>query len=81
MLKACIGPFRMCTPRLDLSNEVSSNPNGDRMQTLLPREVDVLTPPIGAHKPFGVSSFGLEFCMFRVFSFMLYVKKALGDSL
>jgi hypothetical protein len=46
------------------------------MQKLCPREVDILTIPIGAHKPFGVSSFEV-----RVFSFMLYVKKAFGASL
>jgi hypothetical protein len=71
----------MCTPQLDLSDEVSSTPNGDRMQKLRPQEVDVSTTPIGAHKPFGVSSLGLGFWMFRVFSFMLYVKKAFGASL
>jgi hypothetical protein len=51
----------MCTPHIDLSNELSSAPNGDRMQKLRPREVDVSTTPIGAHKPFGVSSSGLGF--------------------
>jgi hypothetical protein len=50
----------MCTSRLDLSNEYSSAPNGDRMQKLCPREVDVSTTPIGAHKPFGVSSSGVR---------------------
>jgi hypothetical protein len=66
---------------LDLFDEVSSAPNRDCMQKLCPREVDVSTTPIGAHKPFGVSSSGLGFWMFRVFSFMIYVKKALGASL
>jgi hypothetical protein len=80
-LLACIGLFRMCTPWLDLSNLVSSAPNKDRMQKLCPREVDISTTPIGAHKPFGISSSGLGFWMFRVFSFMLYVKKAFGASL
>jgi hypothetical protein len=65
----------MCTPRIDLSNELSCTPNGDRMQKLRPWEVDVSTTPIGAHKPFGVSSFGV-----RVLDF-LYVKKAFGASL
>jgi hypothetical protein len=66
---------------LDLSNEVSNAPNGDRMQKLCPREVDVSTTPIRAHKPFGISSSGLGFWMFRVFSFIIYVKKAFGASL
>jgi hypothetical protein len=64
-----------------LSDGVSSAPNKDCMQKLHPREVDVSTTPIGAHKPFGVSSLGLGFWMFRVLSFMLYVKKAFGASL
>jgi hypothetical protein len=46
----------MCTPWINLSDKVSSAPNGDRMQKLGPREVDVLTTPIEAHKTFGVSS-------------------------
>jgi hypothetical protein len=45
------------------------------MQNLHPQEVDVLTTPIGAHKPFGFSSFGV-----RVLDFT-YVKKAFGASL
>jgi hypothetical protein len=53
---ACIGPFTMCTPWIDLSNKVSSAPNGDHMQKLRPREVDISTICIGAHKPFGISS-------------------------
>jgi hypothetical protein len=75
-------PNEICTPRLYLSNGVSNTPNKDHMQKLRPREVDVSTTPIGAHKPFGVSSpLGLGFWMFRVFSFMFYVKKAFGASL
>jgi hypothetical protein len=50
----------MCTPRLDLFDGVSSAPNGDRMQKLRPWEVDVSTNHIGAHKRFGVSSFGVR---------------------
>jgi hypothetical protein len=45
------------------------------MQKLRPWEVDVSTTPIGARKPFGVSSLGV-----RVLDF-LYVKNAFGDSL
>jgi hypothetical protein len=44
------------------------------MQKLLPREVDISTTPIEAHKHFGVSSFGV-----RVLDF-LYVKKEFGAS-
>jgi hypothetical protein len=46
----------MCTPRLYLFDGVSSAPNRDCMQKLCPREVDVSTTPIKAHKPFDVSS-------------------------
>ena len=62
----------MCTHWLDLSGGVSSAPNRDRMQKLRSQEVDVSTIPIGAHKPFGFSSFGV-----RVLGFT-YVKKALS---
>jgi hypothetical protein len=61
--------------QIDLSNELLSAPNGDRMQKLRPWEVDVSTTPIGAHKPFGFSSSGV-----RVLDFT-YVKKALRASL
>jgi hypothetical protein len=64
-----------CTSRIDLSDEVSNAPNRDRMQKLRPREVDVSTTPIGAHKPFGLSSSRV-----RVLDF-IYVKKAFGASL
>ena len=75
MLKACIGPFIMCTPWLDLSDKVSSTPNEDCMQKLHPREVDVSTTSIGARKPFGFSFSGV-----RVLD-LPYVKKALRASL
>jgi hypothetical protein len=68
--KACTRSFGMCTPWLDLSDGVLSAPNGDCMQKLCLREVDVSTNHIGAHKPFGVSSFGV-----RVFLLTLYVKR------
>jgi hypothetical protein len=64
-----------CIPWIDISNEVSSAPNGDRMQKLRPREVDVSTTSIEARKHFGFSSSGV-----RVLDFP-YVKKALRDSL
>jgi hypothetical protein len=48
--------LEQCRPRIDLSNELSCALNGDRMQKLRPREVDVLTYPNGAHMTFGASS-------------------------
>jgi hypothetical protein len=74
-LFAFIAKFGICTPWLDLFDEVSSSPNKYHMQTLCAREVDVSTTLIGAHKPFVVSSSG-----FRVLSFMIYVKNSLGAS-
>jgi hypothetical protein len=50
-------------------------PNKDRMQKLRPWEIDVPTTPIGAHKTFGISSFGV-----RVLDF-IYVKNASRASL
>jgi hypothetical protein len=76
-----LSPNRSCTPWLDLSDEVLNTPNRDRMQKLRPREVDVSTTP---SRPTNLLAFhlsGLGFWMFRVFSFMLYVKKAFGASL
>jgi hypothetical protein len=70
----CFSP-KSCSSRIDLSNELLSAPNRDRMQKLRPWEVDVSTTPIGAHKPFGFSSSGV-----RVLDFT-YVKKALRASL
>jgi hypothetical protein len=49
----------ICTPRIYIFNSVLSAPNRYRMQKLHPREVDISTTPIGAHKPFGVSSLGV----------------------
>ena len=70
-----IGPIRMISSQLELSNELLCAPNEDHMQNLLVREVDVSTTPIGAHKPFGFSSSGV-----RVLDFP-YVKKAIRASL
>ena len=47
---------KSCIPQIDLSNEVLSASNRDRMQKLRPQEVDVLTYPNGAHMNFGTSS-------------------------
>jgi len=38
-----VGLVKMCTPSLDLFDEVSSTLNGDHMQKLRPWEVDVST--------------------------------------
>jgi hypothetical protein len=40
------------------------------MQTLRPRQVDVLTIPIGAHKPFGISSSGVR--ILDIYGFLIY---------
>jgi hypothetical protein len=40
---------KICSPRIDLSNEVLCTSNGDRMPKLRPREVDVPIYPNGAH--------------------------------
>jgi hypothetical protein len=47
---------KICSPRIDISNEVLSASNGDHMQKLRPREFDVLTYPNRAHVTFGTSS-------------------------
>jgi hypothetical protein len=60
----------MCTPQLELSDKISSTLNKYRMQKLRPREVDVSTTPIGAHKPFGVSTFGVM--VLDVLGFLIY---------
>ena len=70
----CFSP-KICSPRIDLSNELSSAPNGDCMQKLHPSKVDVSTTPIGDHKIFGFSSSEV-----RVLDF-LYFKKAFRASL
>jgi hypothetical protein len=68
-------PIKNRSSWLDLSNDVSSDPNKDRMQKLHTREVDISTTPIEARKSFGFSSSGV-----RVLDFT-YVKKAFGTSL
>jgi len=61
-----------CSPQIDLSNDVLSTPNGDCMQKLRHREVNVSTTPIEARKHFGFSSSGVRDLDF------IYVKKAFG---
>ena len=48
-------PFKSCTPRTDLSNELLSASNIDRMPKLRPQEVEPPIYPNGAHS-FGASS-------------------------
>jgi hypothetical protein len=56
IVKGMSRPTGMCNSWLDLSNRLSSVQNKDCMQKLRPQEVGIPTNPIGAHKPFGVSS-------------------------
>jgi hypothetical protein len=44
------------------------------MQNLCPWKVDISTNHIGAHKPFGVLSFGIRVLDVYVLSLILYVK-------
>jgi hypothetical protein len=55
---------KSCSPRINLSNSVSSAPNGDRMQKLRPWEVDVSTTPIGAANLLAFHLLGLGFWIF-----------------
>jgi hypothetical protein len=66
---------KVCIPQIDISNGVSSAPNEAHMQKLRLWEVDVSNTPIGAHKPFRFSSFGV-----RVLDFP-YFKNSLRASL
>jgi hypothetical protein len=50
----CLGPLKICTSWLYLSDEVPSAPNEDHMKNLCPREVDISTTPTRAHTYFGV---------------------------
>ena len=71
---SCLSLFHYCAPRRDLSNGLSSNPNGDHMQKLRPWAVDIPTYHFEARKIVGVSSSRV---LFRVlFPSMIYVKKA-----
>ena len=51
---------KLCTPRTDLSNELLSASNGDRMPKLHPWEVEPPIYPNGAHS-FGASSPRIRF--------------------
>jgi hypothetical protein len=54
-----------CSPRIDLSNDVSYASNEDSMPKLRPREIDVPIYPDGAHI-LAFHLLGLGFWMFRV---------------
>ena len=71
-----MGPFHDCTPWQDLSNGLSSDPNGDHMQTLRPREVGIPTYHFETCNIVGDSSSRV---LFRVlFPYLLYVKNSFG---
>jgi len=71
---------RSCIPWIDISNDVSCASNGDSIPKLRPWEIDIPIYPDGADI-LAFHLLGLGFWMFRVFSFMLYVKRAFGASL
>jgi hypothetical protein len=50
----------MCTPYIDLSDGLPIARNINHMQNFHRREVDVSTTPMEAHKPFGISYFGVK---------------------
>ena len=58
-------PFQICSPWIDLSNEVWYASNEDRMPKLRPQEVETPIYPNGAHS-FGASSPRLGFGLFRI---------------
>jgi hypothetical protein len=72
---------QMCTPQLDLSDEVSSTPNKIICKSYALGKLTYQLPPSGPTNLLAFHLLGLGFWMFRVFSFMLYVKKAFGASL
>ena len=74
----CHGLDKNCSSWIDLSNRVSCTLNGVRMQKLRSREVDVSTNHLGPTHFMIVQLLGLGFWMFRVFSFMLMLKRPFG---
>ena len=48
-LSQCLGTFHYFSPFLVFSNDLSSNPNRDRMQKLCPKEFDVPTYHFNVH--------------------------------
>ena len=70
-----VGSFHYYTPQGDLFNDLSSDPNKDRMQKFHHQEVDIPTYHFGAHKTIGISSSRV---LSRVFPFVICVKKTFG---
>ena len=56
--------FKICTPRIDISNELFHASNGGRMPKLRPREVEPPIYPNGA-RSFGTSSPRVRFLEFQ----------------
>ena len=63
--------FCQCTPRWDLSNGPSNDPNEDRIQKLCPREVGLPIYHFGVNKTIGISSSRVLFRVFLLPCFML----------
>ena len=61
---------KICIPQINLSNELLSASNGDRMPKLRPRKVETPIYPNGAHN-FGASSPRVKFL--DVWSFPLFL--------
>ena len=49
LFRTMIFVINSCSPRINLSNDVSYASNGDSMPKLRPREIDVPIYPDGAH--------------------------------
>ena len=54
MIDECFS-LKICSPQIDISNELLSTSNEDHMPKLRPREVETPIYPNGAHS-FGASS-------------------------
>ena len=67
--------FKICSPRVDLSNEVWNASNGDRMLKLCPWEVETPIYPNGAHS-FGTSSLCLWLFIYSIA--FLHKSRSLG---
>ena len=65
-----VSHIESCTPQIDLSNELLSASNRDRMPNLRPREVETLIYPNGTHS-FGASSARVRFLDVSVFPLLL----------
>ena len=70
-----VAHIESCTPRIDLSNELLSASNGDRMPKLRPREVETPIYPNKTHN-FGASSPWVRFLDILGFTLFLNNKYA-----